>query len=405
MGCWSPRGRGYAACRLEPGQVDVDRFEALVAEGRARAASTVMREPRRAVCARRWRCGAVRRWRTSPTSRSRKRRSRGLEEARLAALEDRIDADLALGRARAAGGRARGARARASVARAPSGPADARAVPLRAPGRRAGGLPGRAASSCSTSSDSSPGARCRSSSERSWPKTRRWSRPPGSTRRRAARDRSRGRRGAVADRGRGSGPAGGDRRGRGEAGGLRREHRPRWRRTRSRRSTFAATASSAAVAGWCSTRRDRVRFGVAVGRQPRRSDDLARRSEQSADAAQRSRLASSADWSRRERRWCVGGRVECPIRPTSSVLGRPRSTPSSTYVWRRRADRQRRPERAGGGRGARQLGLGRALDGPADAPGRASPESPRSSSIRTPARPGSRSATGRSGSPTPRPTT
>ena len=75
-----------------------------------------MRELRPRGCGTRWGCGVARRWRILRTSRSRKRRSRGLEESRLAALEDRIDAELALGEHAAAGGGARGARARAPVA-------------------------------------------------------------------------------------------------------------------------------------------------------------------------------------------------------------------------------------------------------------------------------------------------
>ena len=60
--------------------------------------------------------------------------------------------------------RARGARRRAPAARAAARAADARALPLRPPGRGARGLPRRAARRSSTSSGSSPGARCASSS-------------------------------------------------------------------------------------------------------------------------------------------------------------------------------------------------------------------------------------------------
>ena len=69
------RGHGYLL-RPETGQVDSDRFEALVAEGRralqsgdGRAAGERLREA--------WRCGAARHLRISPMSRSRRPRSRG----------------------------------------------------------------------------------------------------------------------------------------------------------------------------------------------------------------------------------------------------------------------------------------------------------------------------------------
>ena len=68
-----------------------------------------------------------------------------LEELRLVALEQRIEADLAAGRHARAGRRARGARRRAPAARAAARPADARALPLGPPGRGARGLPSRAA--------------------------------------------------------------------------------------------------------------------------------------------------------------------------------------------------------------------------------------------------------------------
>ena len=90
------RGRGYLL-QAEPGQLDVDRFEALLAAGRHALAARRSRGPRPSGCARRSGCGAVRRWRISPTSRSRKAEIARLEEARLGALEDRIDAELALG--------------------------------------------------------------------------------------------------------------------------------------------------------------------------------------------------------------------------------------------------------------------------------------------------------------------
>ena len=89
------RASGYAVA-LEPGALDLERFETLVA--RARAARESGRLPRPpGCCARRSRCSAGRR---SPTRRcsGRRRTSRaGSRRLRLAVLEERIDADVALG--------------------------------------------------------------------------------------------------------------------------------------------------------------------------------------------------------------------------------------------------------------------------------------------------------------------
>jgi len=88
-------GRGYVL-RVEPGQVDVDRFETLVAEGRraleggdALTAGAVLREALAL-----WRGPALADFAYEPFAQPEIAR---LEEARLAALEDRIDADLASG--------------------------------------------------------------------------------------------------------------------------------------------------------------------------------------------------------------------------------------------------------------------------------------------------------------------
>jgi DNA-binding SARP family transcriptional activator len=88
-------GRGYML-RAEAGQVDVDRFEALVAQGRAAlvqgdalAAGAVLREALGV-----WRGPALTDFAYESFAQAQIAR---LEEARLAALEDRIDADLASG--------------------------------------------------------------------------------------------------------------------------------------------------------------------------------------------------------------------------------------------------------------------------------------------------------------------
>ena len=64
-----------------------------------------------------------------------------LDELRLVCLEERIEADLALGAARRAGRRAPGPGRRASAARAAARPAHARPVPQRPPGRGPRRLP------------------------------------------------------------------------------------------------------------------------------------------------------------------------------------------------------------------------------------------------------------------------
>ena len=93
------RGRGYML-EADNGRVDVDRFEGLVAEGRtalaegdAKLASGRLREALAL-----WRGPALADFVYEPFAQSEVAR---LEEERLAALEDRIEADLALGRSAA----------------------------------------------------------------------------------------------------------------------------------------------------------------------------------------------------------------------------------------------------------------------------------------------------------------
>jgi YVTN family beta-propeller protein len=89
------QGRGYTL-RVEPGETDVDRFEALVAEGRgaleggdALTAGALLREALAV-----WRGPALSDFAYEPFAQPDIAR---LEESRLVALEDRIDADLASG--------------------------------------------------------------------------------------------------------------------------------------------------------------------------------------------------------------------------------------------------------------------------------------------------------------------
>lgn len=83
------RPPGYIL-RVEPGELDLERFEVLAERGRAAADSRLLRE-------------ALELWRGEPLADVRdepfaQQASRRLEEARLAAQEDRLDADLADGR-------------------------------------------------------------------------------------------------------------------------------------------------------------------------------------------------------------------------------------------------------------------------------------------------------------------
>ena len=222
----------------------MDRFESLVAEGRralaegdALTAAERLRE-------------ALGLWRGPPLadfayeSFAQAEIAR-LEEARLAALEERIDAELALGEHARLVGELEALVRPASAARAPHRSADARAVPIRSPGRRAREL-SRRASRLVEELGLEPGRELQQLERAILAQDPGWIRRPADCHSRAAPDRS-SRRGAA-----GSLIA---------AGGacLARARSPRaaverwpalarapsgWRRTRWPRSTRAATVSS-----------------------------------------------------------------------------------------------------------------------------------------------------------------
>ena len=325
-------------------------------------------------------------------SRLRKRRSRGLEESRLAALEERIDADLASGEhARLVG------ELEALVREHPLRERFAAQLMLALyrSGRQADALEAYRDARRRTarrSSGSSPGARFRSSSERSWPTTRRWSRPPGAPRDRCPRPRGAGGAARALIAGRGSGAAGGDRRGGGEAGELWREHRAGGAELGGGDRQCAATASSRRSP--VGARPGPIAFGSGSLWVANLDDQTISRVDPrtSADAAHDPRSPAPPLVSPQVlvAVWVVDepGDEQCPGRSRGSRV---------RHVWHRGADRQRRPGRAGGDRHAGQLGVGRAIDGPADAPRRDNRQARRAASIRTPVRPGSRSARGRCG--------
>ena len=143
------RPPGYSL-HVEPGSLDLDRFAALREAGRAALAAaarpaTAAEQLREALAL--WRGAALAEF-SEPFARVEAAR---LEELQLACLEDRIEADIALGRQADAGRRARGAGRPPSAARAAARAADAQPVPLRPPGRGARRLP-RSSGRRSTSS-------------------------------------------------------------------------------------------------------------------------------------------------------------------------------------------------------------------------------------------------------------
>ena len=133
------RAPGYVL-HVAAGELDLWRFEDLVEDGRRAfeagdpdAAARAFREAEGL-----WRGRPLADLEFEPFARVDVER---LEELRLAAVEQRVEAELAVGPPRSVGRGARGADGRAPAARAAARPADAGAVSLRAPGGRAGGLP------------------------------------------------------------------------------------------------------------------------------------------------------------------------------------------------------------------------------------------------------------------------
>ena len=161
---------------VDPDQVDLFRFEQLV-ERRPSLRGRRMRRRRGGAVPRGARALARRRHSPiSPTSRSRASRCRGSRRRARGAVEDRIDADLALGRDVELLARARGARRRAT--RTASASAASSCSRCTAPAGRPTRSPRtRPRARCSsTSSGSSRAASCASSRRRSSSRTRR-SRP------------------------------------------------------------------------------------------------------------------------------------------------------------------------------------------------------------------------------------
>ena len=130
--------------RVRPGELDAERFARLVEDGR-RALAAGEPSTRRRCCARRWRCGAGRRSPSWRSSRSRRPRSRGWRSSGWPRSRRASRPTSPCGRHAALVGELQQLVAAQPDARAARRAADARALPLRAPGRGARGLPRRAA--------------------------------------------------------------------------------------------------------------------------------------------------------------------------------------------------------------------------------------------------------------------
>ena len=154
---WSP-GRPATSCDVEPGQLDLHRFEELAAEGGrrrdagTRRAAEALAERARPVARPAARRPQLRALRSRPSSRdsrscARRRSRTGSTPIWRSAATPRLIGEL---EALTSG---------APAARAAARPAHARALPLRPPGRGARGLPRHAPRRSSTSWGSSPARR------------------------------------------------------------------------------------------------------------------------------------------------------------------------------------------------------------------------------------------------------
>ena len=132
------RPAGYELV-VEPDGLDLHRFERLVSEARGNDPAVATARLREALAL--WRGPPLGEFAYEPWAQAEIVR---LEELRLSALQDRIDADLALGRGGELVGELELLGRRAPALGAPTGASHARALPLRQAGGGPGGLPGGA---------------------------------------------------------------------------------------------------------------------------------------------------------------------------------------------------------------------------------------------------------------------